>query len=109
MSKDKLEIKDIHTYLVSSIDVKAGSKIVREVVSLQYKIVDAPSFERLEKDWRNYKQNQSLVIMAITHLNTHQEVYFNGKPVTNVKPNTEDTNAEEAPSEEAPKNENAGN
>lgn len=108
MSKDKLEIKDINTYLVSSIDVKNGSKIVREIVSLQYKVVDAPSFERLEKDWRNYKQNQSLVILSITLLSTHQEVYFNGKPVTNVKPNAEESTPEE-PKEEAPKDENPGN
>jgi len=95
---DKLEIKNINHYLVSSI-IPVSNKIIRDIVSIQYEVDDKASFNRLEQDWRNFKKEEELVILAVSFLKKTQEVYFNDKPLR-IKESNVKTRPDEEPKDE---------
>lgn len=98
LQKPNLEVKKIYTLLVSSLN-KDGT-LVRGFVNIQYEVDSPNALIRLETDWKNFNNDQHLMLISYNVLSTNYEPYFNGKPLREKLNNVSQTEEEEIEDEQ---------
>lgn len=86
MEKQKLEVKDVYTYLVTTVKKGTENSIFsfpkQELITLSYPIDSRENLKRFQKDFTAYKvskKEQDEVVIAYSFVVKEYKVYLDGK------------------------------
>jgi|LGVE01.1.fsa_nt_gb hypothetical protein len=81
MEKKKLELREVHTYLITWMPMTIGNKaseIQRSIIPITSKLNSKENLAAFEKDFATSQKVEKVIIIAFSHMNTKTHAFIDG-------------------------------